>query len=81
MNCIDILVIVGALFIGWYMTEGHKTQWVRLIDVFIYGPFLIMVAMTIEVVWVRIILLVMGATTISYNLRNYLSECATINNL
>lgn len=80
MDCqffIYILIVVVALVVGWFATDGHKTQWVRLIDVFLYGPFLIWVAMTMtsEYFLVSAVLLVMGATTITYNLKNYLSIC------
>ena len=38
--CLILLSIVFAI-LGWYLANGQsKTQYVRLIDVFIYGPYL-----------------------------------------
>lgn len=66
-----ILSIVFA-GIGWYSTTAMKTQLVRLADVFIYGPLLIWISTRTRTKWERIALLFMGATTMTYNLRNYL---------
>lgn len=60
------------LAIGWYSTTSVKTQLVRLADVFIYGPLLIWISTRTRTKWERIVLLFMGMTTITYNLRNYL---------
>jgi hypothetical protein len=70
MEKLDILIILLSLIIGWISTIGFKSQWVRLIDIFIYGPFLIYVGMQIDNKFIRAIMLFMGATTISYNLKN-----------
>lgn len=67
-----IIIIIIFLLIGWFATTGVKSQIVRLIDIFIYGPFLVWVAIYIENIWLKILLLFLGATTISYNFRNYL---------
>lgn len=66
-----ILLIVFAV-IGWYSTTGVKTQIVRLVDIFIYGPLLIWISTRTKTKLEQLALLFMGATTISYNLRNYL---------
>lgn len=62
------------LVVGWLATTGVKSQWVRLIDVFVYGPFLIWVAFQVKPVWAKVLLLFLGATTITYNARNWLAE-------
>jgi hypothetical protein len=67
-----IIFFILFLAIGWYSTTGIKTQLVRLADVFIYGPLLIWISTRTKSVWERIALLFMGATTMTYNLRNYL---------
>lgn len=72
-----ILGVAFFLLVGWWLASGAgKTQWVRLIDVFVYGPYLLFLAAqessyvlsTIE----KVFLTFLGATTISYNARNYL---------
>jgi hypothetical protein len=72
----NILLLIIFLVIGWVSANAEsKTQFVRLLDVFAYGPILIYVALdsTNNVnQWIKIALLLMGATTITYNLRNYL---------
>ncbi len=69
---------VALLFfglVGYIAARGSKTQWVRLLDVFAYGPYLIYLSLqtnytfsTLE----KVFLLFLGATTITYNGRNYL---------
>jgi hypothetical protein len=62
--------------IGWFSSKGEdKHQIVRLIDVFIYGPLLIYIAVnykTLKAEWVPYFLILLGGATIGYNLRNYL---------
>ena len=53
-------------------TSGIKSQFIRLIDVFIYGPFLIWLSLKEKEPLISIGLLFMGTTTISYNLKNYI---------
>jgi hypothetical protein len=71
------LLVLIFLAIGWTTANGEsKTQFVRLLDVFIYGPLLIYIGFDKsnnlnEII--RIVLLLMGATTISYNARNFLT--------
>jgi hypothetical protein len=74
---IDIyLLIIGLCFLifGWFATTGVKSQFVRLVDVFIYGPILVYSAMLLKNRFLQIALLFIGTTTISYNLRNYLFQ-------
>ena len=40
-NILIIVLIAIGLILGYITTTGVKSQWVRLIDVFIYGPLLI----------------------------------------
>lgn len=68
-------IVLSILFfiIGWISTKGSKSQYVRLLDIFIYGPILIYVSTIINNFYLKIIILFMGITTISYNLRNYIN--------
>jgi hypothetical protein len=68
------LLIVPFFLIGWYFSHGVKTQWVRLIDVFVYGPFLIWLSTQSAEWYIILTLLFLGTTTISYNLRNYCEQ-------
>ena len=73
-----IMTVLAVLFtiFGWYMATGtQKTQFVRLVDVFLYGPFLIYLSLKTTYTFSfieKIFLLFFGTTTISYNLRNFL---------
>lgn len=73
-----LLIILSIIFavIGWFLANGtSKTQYVRLIDVFIYGPYLTYLAFQKEYVFSmieKIFLLFLGITTITYNCRNYI---------
>lgn len=67
-----ILLSILFFIIGWISTNGKKSQYVRLLDIFIYGPILIYVSTVINNFYLKIIILFMGITTISYNLRNYI---------
>ena len=72
--------LIGLTFLfaglGWILASGSsKTQWVRLVDVCVYGPFLIYIGFHNQYSFSfleQIFLLFLGATTITYNLRNYL---------
>lgn len=78
LNLKLILLIAASAAIGWILATGKsKTQWVRLVDIFIYGPFLIFIGLhrtytfsTAE----KIFLMFFGASTVTYNLRNYLGS-------
>ena len=67
-------VIAVGLIIGWISTTGYKSQSVRLVDVFLLGPLMIYIAWNhnekINALYLYL-LLFFGATTISYNARNY----------
>ena len=68
----EYIYIIICLIIGWYMTSGEKTQSVRLFDVFIIGPSLIYIGMDTNNKLFKYMLYLFGATTITYNLKNYL---------
>jgi hypothetical protein len=69
------LILLGLL-IGFSSTKGDKHQIVRLLDVFLIGPLQIYVGIVLYNQNFNIILtaltIFIGASTISYNLRNYL---------
>ncbi len=62
--------------IGWMFATGSgKAQWVRVVDVLLYGPYLLFLSFqnsysfsTAE----KLFLAFIGATTVTYNLRNFL---------
>ena len=75
MNQYFPLLIIVFFIIGWVFATGtSKTQYVRLIDVLIYGPYIMYLAYQREYTFGiidKLFLLFLGNTTISYNLRNY----------
>jgi hypothetical protein len=54
--------------------KGDRVQEIRLIDVFLLGPFMIWFGVTAESVpeWAGILMVIFGALTIIYNAKNYL---------
>ena len=75
MNLIYYIIFSIIFFIiGWTSTEGKKSQYVRLIDVFLYGPILIYTSTLIHNKFLKIMILFIGITTIVYNLKNYIKE-------
>lgn len=73
MNITNYITLIILFFIiGWFSTGGKKSQFVRLLDIFFYGPVLILLSTKIENIYYKIILLFMGTTTVSYNLKNYI---------
>jgi hypothetical protein len=73
---LPVACILLGLVVGWISTEGHKTQTVRLLDVVIIGPVMIAMGLLTWHVYGALawLLVFIGATTISYNLKNYLHE-------
>ena len=73
-----LLIILSIIFslIGWFLATGNsKTQYVRLLDVFIYGPYLTYLSFQTNYTFTiveKIFLLFLGITTITYNGKNYL---------
>ena len=70
-----ILVLIFAI-LGWLLADGQsKTQYVRVVDVLLYGPYLAYIAFQKDYVFSnveKIFLLFLGITTITYNARNML---------
>jgi hypothetical protein len=64
--------ILIFLIIGWLATRGMKTQLIRILDVLIYGPFLIWLGYSEREKWIKVFLYFIGATTMTYNLRNFI---------
>jgi hypothetical protein len=72
-NILVILLLFFAGIIGWISTDGKKSQIIRLIDIFAYGPLMIYIGSNQENIYYSIVLYFFGMTTIAYNLRNYIS--------
>lgn len=72
----DILLILVFGLFGWYSTQGFKSQFIRILDILVYGPLLIYIGLTKikNNDFIKMILLFFGASTITYNLKNYLSH-------
>jgi hypothetical protein len=70
-----VLVITFGI-IGWLFATGiSKTQYIRIVDILIYGPFLIYLSLKKTAtfsIFEKVFLLFLGVTTISYNLKNFL---------
>lgn len=68
-------LLIVFLYLGWFLATGsQKTQWVRLVDVFVYGPYLIYLSTKDDYTfseYEKLFLLFLGATTITYNAHNY----------
>ena len=73
-----LLIVLSILFsiLGWIVATGNsKTQYVRLVDIFIYGPYLTYLSFQTNYTFTiieKIFLLFLGVTTITYNGKNYL---------
>ena len=73
-----LLILLSILFslLGWILANGSsKTQYVRLVDIFIYGPYLTYLSFQTNYTFTiieKIFLLFLGVTTITYNGNNYL---------
>lgn len=65
--------IILFFIIGWVSSTGVKTQFIRFLDVVVYGPVLIYVSLNlIDDPILKLLVLFMGATTMSYNLKNFI---------
>ena len=71
-----ILLYIIFAILGWALANGQsKTQYVRLVDIFIYGPYLTYLSFQTNYTFTiieKIFLLFLGVTTITYNGKNYL---------
>ena len=78
MNSTWITVAIG-LYLGYISTSGTKTQFIRLLDIFLIGPLMIYFGHHAQhansgghVSIFAMLLVFFGATTITYNLKNYI---------
>ena len=70
---VSCIVVMVGLYLGHISTSGTKTQTVRILDVVLIGPLMIYFGHNSRVVSIFSILLIFfGATTITYNLKNYI---------
>jgi hypothetical protein len=70
-----ILIVIVGLLLGYVSTSGNKTQIIRLVDILIIGPLMIYLGWhnyKSEKDWMYLVLIFFGATTITYNWKNYL---------
>jgi hypothetical protein len=80
MNEQTILIICSIVFaiFGWYSAnQENKTQFVRLFDIFLYGPYLVFLVFRNNYTlgfYDKLFILFLGITTITYNGRNYLHQ-------
>jgi hypothetical protein len=83
---IPFIIVCIGLILGYLSTTGTKSQWIRLLDIFVIGPLMIWVGnifYSADDMDTKInprlrqlfstVLIFFGATTITYNLRNYLA--------
>ncbi len=87
---LPILIILVGLVLGYISTTGTKSQWIRLIDIFVIGPLMIWLGYNTYTatlttqkqttfsgythLFAACLLIFFGATTMTYNLRNYLYQ-------
>lgn len=70
---VSFIMVIAGLYLGHISTDGSKTQSIRILDVVLIGPLMIYFGYTSKHVSIFSMLLTFfGATTITYNLKNYL---------
>jgi hypothetical protein len=77
---IIFFILAVALMLGYITTSGIKSQWIRVMDIIIIGPLMIYIGIsnldrlsyTDYILYLNYLLLFFGATTITYNLKNYI---------
>jgi hypothetical protein len=75
MITILVCIMIVSFFIGYYSSFGIKSQFVRLLDILVYGPILIILGFYLDTrAFIKIFLVLVGSTTISYNLKNYIGN-------
>jgi hypothetical protein len=73
MKNATLFIVIAGLYLGHVSTDGEKTQAIRLLDVFLIGPLMVYFGhMSNHVSIFSMLLVFFGATTITYNLKNYL---------
>ena len=72
MNITQITVIIIGLILGYISTSGVKSQNIRILDIVVIGPLMIYFGYSYQPVNIFSMLLIFfGATTVTYNLKNY----------
>lgn len=73
MNITQITVIIIGLILGYISTSGVKSQNIRILDIVVIGPLMIYFGYSYQPMNIFSILLIFfGATTVTYNLKNYI---------
>ena len=73
MNITQITVIIIGLILGYISTSGVKSQNIRILDIVVIGPLMIYFGYSYQPMNIFSMLLIFfGATTMTYNLKNYL---------
>lgn len=73
MNTTAFSVIIIGLILGYISTSGVKSQKIRILDIVVIGPLMVYFGFSHEPMNIFSLLLIFfGATTMTYNLRNYL---------
>jgi hypothetical protein len=71
---ITCIVIIGFI-LGYLSTRGTKTQRIRILDILVIGPLMIYFGYSYQPMnFFSMLLVFFGATTMTYNLKNYLHE-------
>ncbi len=69
------IFIFVSILIGYLATTGTKSQWIRILDILLIGPLMIYIGSLQDPQSISSALLIyFGATTIGYNLHNYMSQ-------
>ncbi len=68
-----LFIGILGLIIGWVTTTGFKSQTVRILDVIIFGPFLLYAAIRPSL-WTGLLLIFIGTSTMAYNFKNYMVQ-------
>ncbi len=72
MDTTQISVIIIGLILGYISTSGVKSQNIRILDIIVIGPLMIYFGYSYEPMNIFSMLLIFfGATTMTYNLKNY----------
>ena len=69
-----VTIVIVSLLIGWFSTKGVKSQWIRIADVVVFGPVVIYAGTRVDQEWLAVLLIFLGASTMTYNLRNFINE-------
>lgn len=73
MNITQITVIIIGLILGYISTSGVKSQNIRILYIVVIGPLMIYFGYSYQPMNIFSMLLIFfGATTVTYNLKNYL---------